>query len=308
MSTLGIAAIQLNAELDDNIDLVEREVRAIAKRYPWVDLVVLGELVVNGPSLSKAEPAGGPTEQRLADLAAETGLWLVPGSLYETRGADTFNTVPVFGPDGKVVGRYDKIYPFLPYETGVAAGKKPLVFDIPGVGRIGIGICYDLWFPEVMRTLAGMGAEIILLPTMTNTIDRDVELSISRATAAVNQLYFVGINAAGDQGFGRSCVYGPGGEVIHEAGAGREVMALDLDLARVRLIRERGWNGLGQVLKSFRDGDVEYPLHADAQQRASAMRELGPLQMPDGTTGSKTGRGTGAGDDLPPLSRLKIID
>jgi predicted amidohydrolase len=80
----------------------------------------------------------------------------------------------------------------------------PVVFDVPGAGKIGIAICYDVWFPEASRTLAAMGAEVILVPTMTNTIDRDVELSIARSTAAINQCIVVDVNVGGEQGFGRS--------------------------------------------------------------------------------------------------------
>src|SRR3546814_6706229 len=80
-----------------------------------------------------------------------------------------------------------------------------------------------MWFPETTRSLVALGAEVILHPTLTNTIDRDAELAIARASAATNQCYFVDINVAGALGVGRSVVCGPGGEVIHQAGSGREV-------------------------------------------------------------------------------------
>ena len=72
-----------------------------------------------------------------------------------------------------------------------------MVFDVPSVGRFGVSNCYDMWFPETTRTLAAMGAEVILHPSMTNTIDRDVELAIARTNAAINQCYFFDINVAG---------------------------------------------------------------------------------------------------------------
>lgn len=307
MPTLGIAALQLDAARDGNLDLVEREIRSVAKRFPWVHLVMTGELAVHGPSLDKAEPAGGETETRLQALAMETGLWIVPGSLYEKRGDAIFNTTPVIDPRGKIVARYDKLFPFLPYEQGVAAGRHPVVFDIPGIGRIGIAICYDMWFPEVIRTLAGMGAEVVLLPTMTNTIDRDVEVSIARANAAINQCSFVDVNLAGELGVGRSVVFGPGGDLVYEAGAGREVIALDIDLDEVRRVRARGWNGLGQGLKSFRDSEVAFPLHAHTDARRQYMQSLGPLDMPRrGETSHRAGDTADGEADRKP--RLTIID
>ncbi len=280
MTKLGIAAIQIDADGADNIVLIEEETRAVTRRFPWVDLVVFGELAAYGTSPARAEPAGGLLEQRMADLARETGVFLIPGSYYQERGGAVYNVSSVFGPDGEIVARHDKFFPFLPYEKDVACGNQYCVFDVPGIGRLGLAICYDMWFPEAMRTLAAMGAEAIILPTLTNTIDRDVELAIARANAAINQCYFIDINCAGTLGNGRSAFYGPGGETIYECGEGRDVAALRLDLQQVRDARAHGWHGLGQVLKSFRDTPLEYPLHANAQVRSSAMSDLGKLTMP----------------------------
>jgi len=288
MSTLGIASIQLAGGKDNNIDLLDTEFRSIAKRFPWVDMIVCGELAVHGASPKNAEPAGGPTEQRFRKIARETGKWLIPGSQFEARGDKIFNTSLVIDPQGEIVARYDKMFPFLPYEKDIASGVDPVVFDVPGAGRIGIAICYDMWFPEAMRTLAGMGAEVIILPTMTNTIDRDVEISIARANAAVNQCYFIDVNVAGEQGNGRSVFYGPGGELLHECGTEREVSAFEIDFEQVRRARERGWHGLGQVLKSFRDAPVRFPLHESREARQQAMGGLGELRLPESQNASRS--------------------
>jgi predicted amidohydrolase len=166
-----------------------------------------------------------------------------------------------------------------------------VVFDVPRVGRFGVSICYDMWFPETTRTLAWMGAEVIIHPTMTNTIDRDIELAIARSSAAVNQCYFVDINCAGGLGNGRSIVVGPDGAVIHQAGIGDEVIPVELDLGLVRRSRERGLLGLGQVLKSFRDSEVRFPPYVEARGSSAALEALGPLTLP-GRAGSGEGRGS----------------
>jgi predicted amidohydrolase len=279
MSHLGIAGLQLDLGSADNIDRIGAEVAAAKRRLPWLQLALVGELAAFGPSRAAAQPMPGPAEDRFRRIARENGVWLAPGSLYEERGGRIFNTAPIIDPDGEVVARARKLYPFLPYETGVAAGEEPCVFEIPGVGRIGVSICYDMWFPETTRALACLGAEVVLHPTMTNTIDRAAELAISRASAAQNQLWFVDINVAGDLGLGRSCVYGPGGEVIHEAGPGREIIALDLDLDHVRRVREHGWMGLGQTLKSFRDGPPPLAPYLPGGQTSAALMALGPLEI-----------------------------
>lgn len=124
-----------------------------------------------------------------------------------------------------------------------------------------------------------MGAEVVLHPSMTNTIDRDVEVCMARASAAANQCYFFDVNLAGPLGNGRSVIAGPGGEVIHQAGEGREIMPIEVDFAYVRRVRESGWHGLGQPLKSFRDGARTYAPY-QASHRSESLDELGPLLKP----------------------------
>ena len=98
-----------------------------------------------------------------------------------------------------------------------------------------------------------MGMEVLLHPVLTGTIDRDVELAIARATAAQFQCYVFDINGLDAGGVGRSSVVDPSGTVLHQSGAGEEIIPIEIDIARVRRQRERGLNGLGQPLKSFRD-------------------------------------------------------
>lgn len=279
MTTFGIASLQLELSAQDNVDVIASEIRKVRKRFPWVSMVLVPELAAFGPSLSRAEPMPGRTETTFAELAQETGLWLIPGSIYEESEGTVFNTCPVINPQGEVVLRYRKMYPFLPYEQGVGLGEDPGVFDVPGVGRFGVSICYDMWFPETIRTLACQGAEVILHPSLTNTIDRGVETAIARASAATNQCYFIDVNCAGDLGYGQSVMVGPGGEVIHQASVGREIIPLELDLAYVRRVRERGWQGLGQTLKSFRDGNQKYSVYTSNGPKAG-LDALGPLAVP----------------------------
>ena len=153
------------------------------------------------------------------------------------------------------------------------------MFDVPDVGRFGVSICYDMWFPETSRTLAAMGAEVILHPTLTGTIDRDIELSIARSTAAINQCYVFDINGLQAGGNGRSIICGPDGRVIYEANTSEEMIPLELDLERVRRSREIGVLRLGQPLKSFRDRKVDFTIYQkDAD--LSYLEELGPLNKP----------------------------
>jgi deaminated glutathione amidase len=276
---IGIAGLQLDLDKGPNLDRIAGEVRAAKSRLPWLDMVVLSELAAYGPSTQFAEPEDGPAERFFRDLARETNIWLVPGSLFTRVGGNIFNTTPVIAPSGEIVARYNKMFPFVPYEQGVTGGNSFCTFDVPGAGRFGLSICYDIWFGETTRTLVWQGAEILINPSLTNTIDRDVELAIARAAAATNQCYVFNVNGAGRQGFGRSIVCGPGGEVLHQAGSGREIMAFEIDLDAVTQVRERGWNGLGQPLKSFRDSETVFPPYARGA-RSPTLDALGPLAVP----------------------------
>jgi hypothetical protein len=110
-----------------------------------------------------------------------------------------------------------------------------------------------MWFPETIRTLAVMGAEVILHPTMSGTIDREIELSIVRAMASVNQCYLFDVNGLDTGGCGRSIVCGPDGRILHQSEGTEEIIPLELDIERARRSRELGILRLGQPLKSFRD-------------------------------------------------------
>ncbi len=295
MKPFAIAGIQMRiSALNENVTHLVSQIDHLMALHPWVQMVLVSELAPLGPLVKNAQPVDGDVEKKLRDLAARHGIWLIPGSMFVREGDHTYNMSLVIGPDGALIGRYRKMFPFLPYEVGVTAGREPLLFDVPGVGRFGVSICYDMWFPETTRTLAVMGAEVILHPSLTNTIDRELELSIARAAAITNQCFFFDINGVGDGGNGRSIIVGPAGDVLYEAGCAEELMPIEIDLARVRRSREFGLRGLGQVLKSFRDRHVDFPIYDRTQPAHGYLESLGPLVKPP--RGSRIGLDEPAGD------------
>jgi len=304
MRPFAIAGLQLSLPgTGDNLPRMEKRLDYLMNLYPWVQLVVFSELAACGPSPRKAEPLPGPAERAFQAMAAKHRVWLVDGSLYELRGQEVFNTTSVIAPDGKVVGRYRKVFPFRPYEAETRPGDRFFVFDVPEVGRFGISICYDMWFPETSRALAAMGAEVILHPSMTTTIDRDVEVAMARATAAQNQCYVIDINGAGDAGNGRSVFVGPAGDVLHESGTAEELVPMEIDLDRVRRERETGLRGLGQPLKSFRDARVRFPLYEGSEEAREYLESLGPLLRPE--RGSRAGLGAGLRAERPAVQTVR---
>lgn len=293
MTPFSIAAIQMPVSAAaENITAMAQRLDVLMLRFPWVQMVVYSELCAFGPAPKHAQALPGPAELAFCEMAARHAVWLLPGSMFERRHDGVYNTAPVIDPTGRVVARYRKMFPFMPYEVGIRAGSEFTVFDVPQVGRFGVSICYDMWFPETTRELASLGAEVILHPTMTDTIDRDVELPIARASAAINQCYFFDVNGVGDGGNGRSIIVDPSGLVLYEAGRGAEMAPIEIDLDRVRRERERGVRGLGQTLKSFRDRPVEFPVYQHSGETEAYLQSLGPLIKP-----------TRASRDLVPLAQ-----
>jgi formamidase len=288
----GIAGVQMTVVPWDaraTIDKMAGIAGSIKAKFPWIQLVMFHELAasgfdhfVRGDSTTtwkqKAELIPGPTTERLCALARETGHWLVPGSTYEIDGDKLYNTAIVISPKGEIVAKYRKMFPWLPYEDGTAAGDQFCVFDIPDVGRFGLCICYDMWFPEVPRTLAWMGAEIILQPTITPTSDRELELIMCRANAIFNQCFFVSINGIGTWGGGRSTIINPDGRVLQEASANQTILTEIIDLDHVTRTREYGTLGLGQTLKQLRDSGHKFPLYVDGQLAKGSFSQLGALK------------------------------
>jgi predicted amidohydrolase len=276
---IGICGLQLRlSAAGNNWETVVGNIEAALTRFPWTRMIVVSELAVCGVLPANAEPLPGPTESAFADLARRYGVWIVTGSIFERCADAVYNTCSVLNPAGEVVCRYRKMFPFLPFEEGVTPGEQFVVFDVPEIGRFGCTICYDIWFPEVCRTLAAMGAEVILRPTLTDTIDRDMELTIVEAMAAINQTYIVDINGLEGGGNGRSLIVDPEGHVLHQAGEGEELIPVELDLERATLVRRRGFKSLGQTLKSFRDRRVEFDLYKSRAFAADYLASLGPLE------------------------------
>ena len=288
MTPFSIAGMQLNLSAEhDNIAYMRSRLNLLMHIYPWVQMVVYSELAAFGPSPRRAQRLPGPAEEEFCEMAVQHDIWLLPGTLFEKADDKVYNTAPVINPKGEVVGRFRKLFPFRPYELGVEAGDEFVVFDVPEIGRFGVTICYDMWFPETSRTLASMGAEVILHPTMTGTIDREVELSIARATAAQQQCFFFDINGAGGGGNGRSIIIGPYGDVLYQAGHSEEMVPIEIDVDRVRRSRETGLRGLGQPLKSFRDRKVHFSVYDRGETDSNFFHSLGPLEKPH--RGSRAG-------------------
>jgi formamidase len=244
------------------LEKFEAEVGMLRAAYPDAGLYVFPELYLTGEHPFTAAPDGyhqqpetipGPLTRAVGRIAKRAGRWIAAGSIVERDDDDLYNTAIVFAPSGRLVARYRKIFTWRPFEPYAAGREPPPVFSIPGVGKLGLMICYDGWFPEMARGLALRGAEVIVQPTLTTTPDREEELVMARANAIANQCYVINPNAVVTIGGGRSIGVDPEGRVLFEGGTGEEFLQEVLDLDRVQTVRRRGTRGLNRLLHHVRE-------------------------------------------------------
>lgn len=199
------------------------------------ELVVLPESVTTGfsPGCSPEEfwdlltDVPGPSLDPFVEVARELGIYLCLG-IYR-RGADRpliWNAAVLLGPDGSLLGRYDKTHPFFAEDvTGggwVTAGEQAVVVDCE-LGKIGLIICFDGDYPELSRILAIQGADVIARPS---ALLRSVDIweLTSRARAYDNHVYVIGANATGTDAagvhfYGNSHIVTPVGHIVAKAAA-----------------------------------------------------------------------------------------
>jgi len=291
--TLRVALLQErdHGSVTANLDAIEVGLRSAAAK--GAQLVLLQELH-NGPyfcqhentaEFDRAESIPGPSTQRIGALAAELKLVIV-ASLFERRAAGLYhNTAVVFDRAKDICGKYRKMHiPDDPafyekfYFTPGDLGFEPIATS---VGKLGVLVCWDQWYPEAARLMSLAGADLLLYPTAIGwdpddaaaekSRQRDAWITVQRGHAVANGLPLLACNrtgheAAPDSGsgidfWGSSFVAGPQGEFLAQASTDKtELLIADIDLARsesVRRIwpflRDRRIDAYGDLLKRFRD-------------------------------------------------------
>lgn len=227
---------------------------------PTVDLIVFPELFLNGADPynwnALGETIPGPATERFCKKAAELGKWLCPGSMIEVRpGVEgTYNTALLISPEGEIVLNYSKVFVPYPLEPSLPGNEFP-VYEIPGVGKVGLMICSDGHTPEVARNLALNGAELILKPTFQGFWIGGLRnlVPFTQVRAVENQCYIVSVNQATPMGMGHSMICDPEGRIVEELESAESFTIVNLNLDEVRRSREQGFAGCFPLLKMLRD-------------------------------------------------------
>ena len=268
----GIIQQHNSADRNDNMERLAGKIKTLAGQ--GAELIVLQELhntlyfcqTENVNRFDMAEPIPGPSTEYFGRLARELGVVIVT-SLFERRAAGLYhNTAVVMERDGSIAGKYRKMHiPDDPayyekfYFTPGDIGFKPVDTS---VGRLGVLVCWDQWYPEAARLMALQGAEILMYPTAIGYESSDAEdeqqrqreawTTVQRGHAVANGLPVVAVNRVGHepdpsgmtggiQFWGSSFVAGPQGEILYRASGNEEDCAVtDIDLKHSEQVR-RWW-------------------------------------------------------------------
>lgn len=274
MRTLNVGLVQQanGGDFRRNLEKLSANIAAVVAR--GAELVVLQELhntlyfcqTEDTACFDLAEPIPGPSTGFYGELARELGIVLVT-SLFEKRAPGLYhNTAVVFEKDGTIAGRYRKMHiPDDPayyekfYFTPGDLGFHPIQTS---VGRLGVQVCWDQWYPEGARLMALQGADLLIYPTAIGweSSDTDEEkmrqlgawVTVQRGHAVANGLPVIAVNRVGHEPdpsgqtrgilfWGNSFVAGPQGELIAQASnTGEENLVVEIDLDRSENVR-RWW-------------------------------------------------------------------
>ncbi len=293
MNTLRVGLIQQSCGEDRDVNLANsiegvRKAASLGAR-----LVVLQELHTGVYFCQCEDPANfdlsetipGPSTDTLGSVAKDFGVVLV-ASLFERRAPGLYhNTAVVFEKDGSIVGKYRKMH--IPDDPGFYEkfhftpgdlGFNPIDTSI---GKLGVLVCWDQWYPEAARLMSLAGAEILIYPTAIGWDPRDGDdekirqrdawLTIQRAHAIANGIPVISVNrcgfepdpagiGAGIDFWGNSFAAGPQGEVLVQADVDEDVLVVDIEKGRSEAVRriwpflrDRRIDAYGDLLKRYID-------------------------------------------------------
>ncbi|MDO5665465.1 MAG: carbon-nitrogen hydrolase [Bacteroidia bacterium] len=288
---IGIIQQANTADIQNNIERLQSKIREVASQ--GAELIVLQE-IHNGlyfcqtedtDVFDQAETIPGPSTESFGQLAKELGVVIVL-SLFEKRTAGLYhNTAVVLEKDGTMAGKYRKMHiPDDPayyekfYFTPGDLGFHPIKTS---VGKLGVLVCWDQWYPEAARMMALAGAEVLIYPTAIGYESSDTEneknrqreawITVQRGHAVANGVPVIAVNRVGYEPdpsgqtngitfWGNSFVCGPQGEFLYQAGEDETTQIIEIDKTRTEnvrrwwpFLRDRRIDEYGELTRRFRD-------------------------------------------------------
>lgn len=221
------------------------------------DFIVLPEMFncpySNDKFIEYAESENdSPTLNRISSLAGRNNVYILAGSIPEKEDDNLYNTSYLFDRNGKILAKHRKMHLFdidvkdkITFKESdvLTAGDDFTIADTE-LGKIGIGICYDIRFPELARIMVENGALILFYPGAFNMTTGPAHWELLfRSRALDNQCYCVGVapalnETASYHSYGHSIIASPWGEIISQAGEKEELIISEIDLSEIKKIRE----------------------------------------------------------------------
>lgn len=245
---MKIGCIQLNVgfgKVDENFERAEQFIRQAAQG--GAEIIVLPEMWNTGYALEKlpelADENGERTQAFLSKLAKELAVHIVGGSVAIRVDGKFFNTMYTFNKDGELVGEYSKAHLFrlMDEHLYLQAGDKMNRFALGDVEAGGV-ICYDIRFPEWLRSHALQGAKVLFVPAQWPTPRIDHWKTLLQARAIENQCFVIAVNRISrkvENFNGQSMIIQPWGEVLWTGAADEELAIIDVDFSIVDEVRTR---------------------------------------------------------------------
>ncbi len=244
---ISLAQLEVGREPAENLKKAENFIKKAGSEN--ADLIVFPEMLMRiaDNSFSAADhtsalDSGFPLQ--LANLARQHSITVCAGVWEQSANPQkAYNTAVVFAADGELLARYRKLHLFdaqavRESDLMLAGAEPPPLFSVAGF-NIGLGICYDLRFPEHFRYLSAKGAELILLPAAwySGKTKEEIWLTLLRARAIENLCFIAGADLTGSQFSGRSAAFDPAGMPLADAGRAETLITFTASKKRLREIR-----------------------------------------------------------------------
>jgi omega-amidase len=250
-SLLNVSLIQMDIALgepDLNYKRLSEMLDKAIKAVPKPDVIVFPEMWNTGYALEQiqqlADEDGERTKLFISNFCQAHQVHIIAGSIAERKGGEVRNTVYVFNRQGELTADYSKIHLFrlMEEEKFLTSGDQIGSLAIEDI-QAGVMICYDIRFPELARSLALDGAQILFVPAEWPHPRLHHWRTLLMARAIENQMYVVACNRVGISGktefFGHSMIIDPWGEIIAEGGDQEDIISASLQMSDVENVRNR---------------------------------------------------------------------
>ncbi len=256
MTIIKLALCQMNV-IDNKEENLKKASLMITEACKKADFIILPEMFNCPYSNDKfieyaEEEKDSYTLNKISELSRENNIYILSGSIPEKEDEKLFNTSYLFDRQGKIIAKHRKMHLFdidvkdkITFKESdvLTAGDEFTIADTE-FGKIGIGICYDVRFPELARVMVENGALVLFYPGAFNMTTGPAHWQLLfRSRALDNQVYCVGVapalnESASYHSYGHSIVTNPWGEVIAEASQEEETIYCEIDLDIIKKIRE----------------------------------------------------------------------